>query len=108
MSHVFLAQITNTNLIPDIARVVHDVSPDLSVESIVAFLGALFIAARSLRKALPDNIQTGKIGQVLKHLSLEINPKIGASPDEPAKPVIPDAPATIVAPQPAVITAPKP
>ena len=100
-----IAQITNNaGVIDAVANIVHYYSPTMSVESLTALAGSVFILARILRKAIPDNQQTGAIGQILKHCALEINPKTDASSDQPSKPVIEGAKPTLEAPQAPVIT----
>ena len=78
---------TNT---PDIsqavATLVHAIFPKLSFNDAVSFVGAVFLIARTLRKAIPDGAQTGQLGQLLKHLALEINPAKGAATDAPTVP----------------------
>ena len=78
---------TNT---PDIsqavATLVHALFPKLSFDDAVSTVGAVFLIARTLRKAIPDNAQTGQLGQLLKHLALEANPAQGATTEKPETP----------------------
>ena len=78
---------TNT---PDIsqavATLVHAIFPKLSFNDTVSAVGAVFLIARTLRKAIPDNAQTGQLGQLLKHLALEVNPAKGATTEKPETP----------------------
>ena len=80
---------TNT---PDIsqavATLVHALFPKLSFSDAVSIVGAVFLIARTLRKAIPDNAQTGQLGQLLKHLALEINPAKGATTEKPETPPV--------------------
>ena len=80
---------TNT---PDVsqavATLVHALFPKLSFNDCVSFVGAAFLIARVLRKAIPDSAQTGQLGQLLKHLALEINPALGATIQKPETPPI--------------------
>lgn len=47
----------------------------LSIIGGILALGAqIMVAARWLRKALPDSAQTGMAGQVLRHVASEVNP----------------------------------
>ena len=82
-----LAQIvTNSpNLVNDVAKVVQDITGG-NFDSIVATVGAIFLLARTLRKVVPDTWQTGKVGEVLKHAALEINPQVGGSTQQPQVP----------------------
>ena len=72
---MILAQATNS---PDIQQAVETIAkavfPHVSASQIEVLIPAIFVIARVLRKALPDNIQEGGFGRVLKHLALEINP----------------------------------
>ncbi|MDE1868026.1 MAG: hypothetical protein KGI08_10000 [Thaumarchaeota archaeon] len=67
-----------TNLPPetmqDIAKVLTDFGFHITASGIVQTVAAIFILARLLRKAVPDNWQNGPIGTVLKHSALEVNP----------------------------------
>ena len=80
-----LAQATNvvSTLIPDIAKVVQDIWPNVNLDQGIAIVSGIFILARGLRKAIPDNLQTGTLGTILKHAALEINP----APSTPTPPV---------------------
>jgi hypothetical protein len=70
-----LAQITNSAVIPDSIRLIRDLWPSLSIQDCINLIGAIFILARVLRKAVPDSMQTGSLGTILKHTALEINPQ---------------------------------
>lgn len=80
-----LAQITNivtiTNTVTDfngaITTLVHSALPHLTAQQDIDIVGLLILAARILRKAIPDNLQAGKTGQLLKHIALEVNPVLG-------------------------------
>lgn len=67
-----------TNLPPeilnDIVKVCTDLGLHVTASGVVQFLVTLFVLARLLRKAIPDNWQTGVIGTALKHTALEVNP----------------------------------
>ena len=80
---------TNT---PDVsqavATLVHAIFPHVSMSDITSLIGAVFVIARVLRKAIPDSAQTGQLGQLLKHLALEINPALGATIQKPETPPI--------------------
>lgn len=67
-----------TNLPPetlnDIAKVLTDFGFHVTVSGLVQTIAAIFILARLLRKAVPDNWQSGTLGTLLKHSALEVNP----------------------------------
>jgi hypothetical protein len=73
----------------DIVKVFQDFGVNLSVGSVASVLGLVVLGARLLRKAIPDNLQTGQLAQLLKHVSLEINPVTPPSPVKPPAPVSP-------------------
>jgi len=90
---MILAQITNvtsTITAPDVAsdlvKLLHDVGYNINPTTIATIVVGIFTVARILRKAIPDASQTGKAGELLKHLALEINPQTGASTTQPNKP----------------------
>lgn len=66
--------VTNPDVQQAVTTLVHALFPHVSMEQIVAIVGAVVILARALRKAIPDSMQTQLLGTVLKHLALEINP----------------------------------
>ena len=81
-----LAQITTnivtiTNTVTDvggaIATLVQSALPHLTGQEDLDVVGLIFLIARILRKAVPDELQTGKAGELLKHIALEINPVLG-------------------------------
>jgi hypothetical protein len=80
-----IAQITNivtiTNTVTDvggaITTLIHSALPHLTAQEDVDIVGLLILVARLLRKFVPDNLQTGKAGQILKHIALEVNPVLG-------------------------------
>lgn len=67
-----------------LTNLLHVLFPKLSVTSIAEFIAELFIIARLLRKAVPDNLQNGRIGTLLKHAALEINPPPAVTPPKPS------------------------
>ena len=73
----------SVTLVTDMARVVHDLVPNISMADIVEFITSIFLVARALRKVIPDNAQTGKLGEILKHAALEINPVVGVAVNDP-------------------------
>lgn len=76
-----IAQITNSpNVGQAIGVLVHAVAPNINMTDVSEIVGAIFIIARVLRKVIPDNAQTGKLGTVLKHAALEINPQLTPTP----------------------------
>lgn len=100
-----VAVATNTAIVPVTAASLTSYIP--MFESILTTLGsigaAILIFARSLRKIIPDNLQTGLAGQVLRHFSLEVNPptiaELKANPvtnQAPAKPPVPPAAAALL------------
>jgi hypothetical protein len=78
-----------TNAVPQpdvqqaVGTLIHAIFPHISMEQIVAIVGAVVILARALRKAVPDNMQTALLGTILKHLALEINPVSTTPPPTP-------------------------
>jgi hypothetical protein len=66
----------------DIAKVFQDFGVNVSVSGVAQFLILTFFGARYLRKGLPDRIQTGVIGTILKHAALEINPQNTPTPPQ--------------------------
>lgn len=46
------------------------------------------VAARWLRKLVPDDLQTGAVGTALKHAALEINPNLTPTPPTVEKPAV--------------------
>lgn len=72
----------------DIAKVLKDFGVNVSVGSIASILGLVVIAARMLRKAIPDNLQTGAMGTALKHAALEINPSLTPTPPSVPQPAV--------------------
>jgi hypothetical protein len=78
---MILAQVTNNpSTLVDAIRLIRDVWPNLSIQDCVNLIGAVFILARVLRKAIPDSMQTGSLGTILKHTALEINPQLTSTP----------------------------
>ena len=71
-----IAQITNS---PDIHQAVTTLIkafwPHMTDEQIASLGMSIFLLARVLRKVIPDEVQNGKLGTLLKHLALEINPQ---------------------------------
>ena len=63
-----------TNVVADVAKVVHDLAPTISTSDILTTFGVIVAVARILRKVIPDAKQVGTPAQILKHLALEINP----------------------------------
>ena len=81
---MILAQVTNNpSTLVDAVRLVRDIWPNLSMQDCVSLIGAIFILARVLRKAVPDSMQTGSLGTILKHTALEINPQTTPAPSAP-------------------------
>src|ERR1041385_7267682 len=64
----------------DIARLIHDICPNISISTVIQAIAGIFFLARILRKGVPDNWQVGKLGTVLSHLALEVNPDTSAPP----------------------------
>lgn len=89
-----VAVATNTTLAPVTAASFTSYLP--MIQNIIETLGsigaAILILARSLRKIIPDNLQTGSAGTLLKHFALEINPQkqlpvvVGDAVQAPATP----------------------
>lgn len=79
------AEIVSTNA-PDVGQaigvLVHAFAPNVSKEDVAIITALIPIIARILRKAIPDNLQTGNAGTVLKHIALEINPQ--STPPSPS------------------------
>ena len=85
-----LAQVVSNTVPPiitDIGRVITDICPTITLDQSVALVGAVFLIARTLRKAIPDNLQTGKLGTFLAHVALEINPKVLSPASKPVETV---------------------
>ena len=83
---MIIAQITNSippDTAADIAKVFNDFGIHATASGIGQLLALIFIGARLLRKGIPDKMQTGIVGTVLKHAALEINPQL--TPEPPAK-----------------------
>lgn len=77
---------TNYPTIPQaLGGLIHAIFPNLTFTQIESAVATIFLAARILRKVIPDKFQTGKIGDVLKHSALEINPNLLATPPAVAK-----------------------
>ena len=70
-----LAQIV-TNNVPNLGTAANDLYQVVMTNktSLLEVWGAIVLVARALRKLVPDNMQTGVAGTVLKHAALEINP----------------------------------
>ena len=58
------------------------------VEAIGGLAASVMILARVLRKAVPDNWQTGILGRLLAHTALEVNPQLTPTPPNVAKPSV--------------------
>jgi hypothetical protein len=83
---MILAQVTTnvvtiTNTVSDVTgaftTLVHAALPHLTAQEDIDIVGLIFLIARLLRKAIPDELQTGKAGELLKHIALEVNPVLG-------------------------------
>lgn len=85
-------QNTNSTNAPDVQQaigtLIHALVPNVGMEQITTILGALFLLARVLRKAIPDHVQTGGLGTFLKHIALEINPQETPTPANVQKPTV--------------------
>lgn len=64
----------------DIAKVFQDFGVDASPKGIAEFIFMGFFSARFLRKAIPDQMQTGIVGKLLAHAALEVNPTTAIVP----------------------------
>ena len=71
----------------DIESVCQDFGMNVSVKGILSTLTMIFLGARILRKAVPDQAQTGWLGLILSHAALEVNPTPGMSPPPKTTPV---------------------
>ena len=73
--------VTVTNTVSDLtgatSTFVKALLPHLTAQEDIDIVGLIFLAARIMRKAIPDNLQTGKAGELLKHIALEVNPVLG-------------------------------
>jgi hypothetical protein len=69
----------------DLVKLFSDILDSVSFTGLGSAGFLAWVSARFLRKGIPDNLQNGILGAVLKHAALEINPQ--------TKPQTPDAPA---------------
>jgi hypothetical protein len=66
--------------VQDIAKVLQDFGINISMSGIGQFVMLVFLGARLARKGVPDSLQTGFIGTILKHAALEVNPQATPPP----------------------------
>lgn len=64
------------NIKSDLEKLFSDILDSVSFSGSLQGLFAAWLSARLLRKGLPDGIQTGMLGTILKHAALEINPQL--------------------------------
>lgn len=81
VKQMMLAQIV-TNSVPTLNQSITGLYQVVAnnKESLLMVWGAIVLVARSLRKVIPDKLQTGSLGTVLKHAALEINPATPSNP----------------------------
>ena len=70
------------NVKADLVKLFSDILDDISLTGISSAGFMAWVAARLLRKGIPDAMQDGILGTVLKHAALEINPQVAGKTND--------------------------
>jgi hypothetical protein len=72
------------NIKADLVKLFVDCIDQINLSGLTSAGFIAWVSARLLRKGVPDSMQTGIVGTVLKHAALEINPEPAAKPQPAA------------------------
>ena len=72
------------NIKADLVKLFEDCLDKINLSGLTSAGFIAWISARLLRKGVPDNLQTGIVGSILKHAALEINPEPAIKPQPAA------------------------